>query len=298
MVQVPISRITTLNDSQPDVKKSEYVVYWMIAFKRVEYNFALERAIEWANKLSQPLVIFEPLILDYPMSSIRFHKFTLDGMKEVSETISKSNAFYYPFVETKPKESEQLLGELAKKASVVVTDDYPTYFVPQMIAKASGDINTRYELVDSNGLVPIRLAEKEYVRAHDFRRYLHKNLEDFLIEVPEPEPLNQLNKEFNSKSIENLFSTWKPFDFENTDVNSFLVELEIDKSVEVSHIEGGRSKAITRMSSFIENGFNDYAQHRSDPSKDASSRFHLISILVIFQLMKCSKLFQNMTVGL
>ncbi len=291
MVQVPISRITTLNDSQPDVKKSEYVVYWMIAFKRVEYNFALERAIEWANKLSQPLVIFEPLILDYPMSSIRFHKFTLDGMKEVSETIAKSNALYYPFVETKPKESEQLLGELAKKASVVVTDDYPTYFVPQMIAKASGDINTRYELVDSNGLVPIRLAEKEYVRAHDFRRYLHKNLEDFLIEVPEPEPLNQLNKEFNSKSIENLFSTWKPFDFENTDINSFLDELEIDKSVEVSHIEGGRSKAITRMSSFIENGFNDYAQHRSDPSKDASSRlspyFHFghISTHEVFEVV-------------
>jgi deoxyribodipyrimidine photo-lyase len=272
MVQVPISRITTLNDSQPDIKKSEYVVYWMIAFKRVEYNFALERAIEWANKLSQPLVIFEPLILDYPMSSIRFHKFTLDGMKEVSESIAKSKAFYYPFVETKPKESEYLLGELAKKASVVVTDDYPTYFVPQMIAKASGDINTRYELVDSNGLVPIRLAEKEYVRAHDFRRYLHKNLEDFLIEVPIAEPLNQLNKEFNSNSIENVFNTWKPFDFENTDIDSFLDELEIDKSVEVSHIEGGRSKAIKRLNSFIDNGFSDYAQYRSDPSRDASSR--------------------------
>ena len=291
MVQVPISRITTLNDSQPDIKKSEYVVYWMIAFKRVEYNFALERAIEWANKLSQPLVIFEPLILDYPMSSIRFHKFTLDGMNEVSETISKTNAFYYPFVETKPKESEHLLGKLAKKASVVITDDYPTYFVPQMIAKASGDIDTRYELVDSNGLVPIRLAEKEYVRAHDFRRYLHKNLEDFLIEVPEPEPLNQLNNKFNSKSIENLFSTWKPFDFENTDINSFLEELEIDKSVEVSHIEGGRSKAISRMNSFIENGFNDYAQHRSDPSKDASSRlspyFHFghISTHEVFEVV-------------
>ena len=94
------------------------------------------------------------------MSSIRFHKFTLDGMKEVSETISKSNAFYYPFVETKPKESEHLLGELAKKASVVVTDDYPTYFVPQMIAKASGDINTRYELVDSNGLFQLDWLKK------------------------------------------------------------------------------------------------------------------------------------------
>ncbi|MDB2326883.1 hypothetical protein N9V32_02685, partial [Candidatus Actinomarina sp.] len=39
--------------------------------------------------------------------------------------------------------------------------------------------------VDANGLIPIRIAEKEYLRAHDFRRYLHKNFVDFLVDVPE-----------------------------------------------------------------------------------------------------------------
>ena len=81
MVQVPLTRVTTLNDgNSKSITDSDYVVYWMIAFKRVGYNFALQRAVEWANKLSQPLLILEPLILDYPMSSIRFHNFTLEGM--------------------------------------------------------------------------------------------------------------------------------------------------------------------------------------------------------------------------
>ena len=154
MVQVPLTRVTTLKDINPEsISDSKYVVYWMISFKRIRYNFALQRAVEWANQLSQPLLILEPLMIDYPMSSIRFHKFTLEGMKEVDDVVSKTKAYYYPFVEQSAKESEGLLSEVSKHASVVITDDYPTYFVPQMTAKASGEINTRYELVDSNGIV-------------------------------------------------------------------------------------------------------------------------------------------------
>ena len=225
MVQVPYSRITTLKDITPDVSNSKYVVYWCIAFKRTKYNFALQRAVEWANKLSQPLVILEPLILDYPMSSLRFHKFMMDGMKEVSEAVSKTKAYYYPFVETEPKQSEGLLMEISKQASVVVTDDYPTYFVPQMTAKASGEIPSRYELVDSNGLVPIRLSEKEYVRAHDFRRYLHKNLEDFIVETPLEDPLDELIKDFDNSMISSVEKTWKPFDFKNKDIDLSLIHI-------------------------------------------------------------------------
>ena len=137
MVKVPPTRVTTLKDINPEsLNDSQYVIYWMIAFKRVGYNFALQRAVEWANQLSQPLLILEPLILDYPMSSIRFHKFTLEGMQEIDEMISGTNAHYYPFVEQSAGESEGLLNEIAKNASVVITDDYPTYFVPQMTAKA------------------------------------------------------------------------------------------------------------------------------------------------------------------
>jgi len=273
MVQVPLTRVTTLKDINPEsISDSKYVVYWMISFKRIGYNFALQRAVEWANQLSQPLLILEPLILDYPMSSIRFHKFTLEGMKEVDEQVSDTKAFYYPFVEQSARESEGLLTEISKHASVVITDDYPTYFVPQMTAKASGEINTRYELVDSNGIVPIRLSEKEYVRAHDFRRYLHKNLEDFIIETPLEKPLDLLNKKFDASLIKDVQANWIPFDFKNQNVDNFLENLNIDKTVEISSIKGGYSNALKQLNKFIEAGYQDYAKYRSDPSKEASSQ--------------------------
>mgnify|MGYP001157267958 FL=1 len=273
MVQVPLTRVTTLKDINPEsIPDSKYVVYWMISFKRVGYNFALQRAVEWANQLSQPLLILEPLILDYPMSSIRFHKFTLEGMKEVHETVQSSKAYYYPFVEQLSKESEGLLAEISKDASVVVTDDYPTYFVPQMTAKASGEINTRYELVDSNGIVPIRLSEKEYVRAHDFRRYLHKNLEDFIVETPLEHPLGLLNKKFDVSLIKDIQNKWVPYNFESENIDDFLENLNIDKTVEISSIRGGYSNALKQLNKFIEVGYQDYAQYRSDPSKEASSQ--------------------------
>ena len=91
-----------------------------------------------------------------------------------------------------------------------------------MPAKASGEISTRYELVDSNGLVPIRLSPKEYVRAHDFRRYLHKNLEDFITEIPDEFPLSTLTKKFDEKLISPTLKKWKPFDFRKTNTEQFL----------------------------------------------------------------------------
>ena len=183
MLEVPITRITTLNDEQPNLD-GPYVLYWMIAFRRVNYNFSLQRAIEWANKLSKPLLIFEPISIDYPMASIRFHKFAIEGMRDIQKQIKDSKAFYFPYVEESKGVGDKLLFDLAKDAAVVITDDYPTYFVPQMTAEAKGNINTTYELVDSNGILPIRIAEKEYVRAHDFRRFMHKNIEDFIVEFP------------------------------------------------------------------------------------------------------------------
>ena len=208
MLEVPITRITKLNDAQPNMN-APYVLYWMIAFKRVNYNFSLQRAIEWANKLSKPLLIFEPISIDYPMASIRFHKFAIEGMRDIQKQIKDSKAFYFPYVEESKGVGDKLLFELAKDAAVVITDDYPTYFVPQMTAEAKGNIKTTYELVDSNGILPIRIAEKEYVRAHDFRRFMHKNIEDFLVEFPVEKPLDYLNIQFDYKILESLTRKYK-----------------------------------------------------------------------------------------
>ena len=74
MTGVPTNRITTLKDIEPELEK-DYVMYWVINFKRTSYNFALQRAVEWANKLSKPLLIFEPLVLDTQCLVLDFTNF-------------------------------------------------------------------------------------------------------------------------------------------------------------------------------------------------------------------------------
>ncbi len=60
----------------------EFVLYWMQINRRFHYNYALEYAIGWANKLNRPLVVLESLVIDYPWISDRFHAFFMEGMQE------------------------------------------------------------------------------------------------------------------------------------------------------------------------------------------------------------------------
>ena len=73
-------RVTAAN-SAPE-RPGDYVLYWMIAARRVRSNFALERACALAREHRKPLVIFEPLRVGYAHASDRLHQFVLDGMAD------------------------------------------------------------------------------------------------------------------------------------------------------------------------------------------------------------------------
>ncbi len=57
---VPTSRIRICNATAVR-GDGEFVLYWMIAFRRLSSYFSLQRAIDLAVMLRKPLVIFEPL---------------------------------------------------------------------------------------------------------------------------------------------------------------------------------------------------------------------------------------------
>ena len=60
----------------------DYVLYWMIAARRAEWNYALDRAVALAEELRRPLVVLEAVRAGYPWASDRIHKFILDGMAD------------------------------------------------------------------------------------------------------------------------------------------------------------------------------------------------------------------------
>ncbi len=158
-------------NEQPLRRRGQYILYWMIASRRMEWNFSLDRAIEWAVELDRPLVIFEPLRAGYRWASDRFHRFVIDGMADNSARITRlrnPGVFYYPYVEPTPDAGQGLLEALAQHACVIVTDDYPAFFLPRMVKAASERLNVLVEKVDSNGLLPIRAAPHAFQTAFSF----------------------------------------------------------------------------------------------------------------------------------
>src|ERR1700693_2831705 len=61
---VPSIRICTCNAATLR-GSSSYVLYWIIADRRLSYNFAPDRALEYCRELRKPLVIFEALRCGY-----------------------------------------------------------------------------------------------------------------------------------------------------------------------------------------------------------------------------------------
>ena len=168
------------------------MLYWMIAFRRTSWNFSLDRAVEWAVELGRPLVIFEPLRIGYRWASDRIHAFVTDGMADNAARIASlknHGVLYYPYVEPAPDHDKGLLEAIAEHACVIVTDDYPAFFLPRMVSSVSKRLTVKLEKVDSNGLLPLRATDKVFTTAYSFRAFLQKQLPAHLGLAPKPDPL-------------------------------------------------------------------------------------------------------------
>jgi hypothetical protein len=77
---------------------------------------------------------------------------------------------------------------LAGEAAVVVTDDYPCFFLPRMVAAAGSRLTVLLEAADSNGVMPLTGTDHSYTAAVHFRRYLQKHLRQALLDFPSARP--------------------------------------------------------------------------------------------------------------
>lgn len=155
---VPALRVRAGNAAECN-PESDYVLYWMIAFRRTRWNYSLQRAVDWARHLNKPLVILEALRCDYRWASDRLHYFIIQGMRDNAAELEGKPVLYYPYLEPVQGAGRGLLRNLAIRACVVVSDDFPSFFLPRMVKAAALKIPVRFELVDSNGILPMRGGE-------------------------------------------------------------------------------------------------------------------------------------------
>jgi deoxyribodipyrimidine photo-lyase len=275
-MSVPPLRIRPLNDAPPR-PEGEFVLYWMIANRRLAWNFSLDRALEWCRDLQRPLVILEALRVGYRWASDRLHRFVIEGMAANERSLARhapAGVTYYPYVEPKPGAGAGLVEALAARAAVVVTDDFPAFFLPRMLASVGPRLPVSLEAVDSNGLLPMRAASQVYSRAFDFRRFLQKNLPPHLAEdqFPASEPLRKLSLPAAVSLGEEIARRWPAADVKRLASDSAaLAALPIDHDVKPSPIRGGSQAASQTLETFVESRLARYADERSDPDADAAS---------------------------
>jgi len=290
-MQTPAVRIRDLN-KRPLRRDGKFVVYWMTAYRRLSSNFALQRAAELAQAIQKPLLIVEALRLDYPWASRRLHAFVLQGMRDNRDQAARYSHSYLPFVETHVGQGSGMMDWLASQAAVIVTDDFPCFFLPGMINAVARRIHVKLEAVDSNGLFPMHVAETEFPTAYAFRRYLQKYLSVYLPAMPQTEPLANPETPRLSAPPQELLSRWPSATVSllNSEADA-LERLPIDQGVREAGMTGGAVAARKQLEGFLSSRLARYAEDRNQPDEDASSG---LSPYLHFGQISCHEIFQRL----
>jgi deoxyribodipyrimidine photo-lyase len=274
LAPIPELRLESCND-KPIRAKGEFVLYWMVAFRRTHWNFALDHAIARAKELKKPLVILEALRCDYRWASDRMHRFILEGMAEKSRELAGAGIRYFPYVERSIGEGKGLLAALGKHACLIVTDDFPCFFIPRMIKSAAKQLPVRLEKIDSNGLVPLRATEQVFSTAYAFRRFLQKNLPVHLSQFPKADPLADLELPKLKVFPSEIVKRWPAASLRSLQSPILVGELPINHKIapaaEPDGLRGGEAVALTKWRDFLAKRIGEYGEVRNQPEQESTS---------------------------
>jgi deoxyribodipyrimidine photo-lyase len=248
---------------KPEASAGEYVLYWMQAFRRAEDNVALAYAIERANELGLPCLVYESLRPDYPYASDRLHAFALEGAKDTAARLAARGILHAFFLPRVPDEARGVVAKLAARAALVVSDDFPSFIVPEQNEAAAARAPCAYVAIDDCAIVPMALFPEPAASARVLRPKLLRALERWLQPIEEPAP---------RKGPPRLDLPFDPLDLAKADVDALVASCAIDHSVpRVTGAAGGTLAGEERLAGFLRSRLGTYAVDRSDPSRDATS---------------------------
>lgn len=264
-------RIAAANDIATRTD-GEYVLYWMIAARRRYDNAALEHAVALSRELGKPLLVFEPLRVGYRWANSRLHRFAAEGMACNQRDFDAAGVRYLAYLERDEGEGKGLLEALSERACVVVTDTFPCFFLPRMVASAARQLPVAVVEVDSNGLFPLRASNEAKKRAVDFRRVLQKQLAPHLDCWTEHDPLAQYDQGAAVVPRE-VLDGWPLLNTSELqgDLTQLVDSLPIDTDVRPASFHGGHDAAHSALQHFLRERLDRYADGRNHPDDSVAS---------------------------
>ena len=114
-------RITVRRPGIP-AKDGKCIVYWMQRAQRALDNPALDIAIEVANELNLPVIVYFSAISNFPSANLRHYYFLNQGLRDIETDLAERGIAF--IVRRPPHNSlEALLAEVG--AAMVIGDENP-----------------------------------------------------------------------------------------------------------------------------------------------------------------------------
>jgi len=255
------NELTHLSESpRVDVRRAgrpegKCVVYWMQRSQRALDNPALETAVQVANILEKPLVVFLAPVPFYPHANLRHYRFLNQGVSDIAAGLQKRKI---GFVLRRYPDHHLLKFCKEVQAALVVGDENPMREPEHWREAVRRKLRAPFWTVDADVIVPSRLLLKEQYAAYTARPIIRRLLPDFLQPVG-----NTMAK-----------VAWKaPAGLRSLPVETDITEgWKLDRSVSpVNVFGGGTTEALKRLKSFIKNHLEGYPVERNKPELDSTS---------------------------
>ena len=247
----------TVRRAVPLRKGAKCVVYWMQRAVRIRENAALDAAIEAANLLCLPVVVYFQVIPNYPNANLRHYHFLQQGLRDAEEDARERGVGFV--VRRAPEASlEGFLEEV--RASLLIGDENPCREPERWRTVLARRLRVPYWTVDADVVVPSRVFGRDYFLLHHFRPHIKAQLTRFLVPRSNTRPQHE----------------WIP----PRGVAQYSLDADItagfdklDRSVKpVDTFTGGTHAALKRLSDFARYDLARYETQRNHPEVKGTSR--------------------------
>jgi deoxyribodipyrimidine photo-lyase len=236
-------------------------------FRRADDNAALAYAVERANELGVPCLVYEALRPDYPFASDRIHRFVLEGARDTAARLAARGIAHVMFLPRTPDEARGVAAKLAARARLVVSDDSPVSMVRAHNAALADRAPCALLGVDDCAVVPLALLARPAVGARTLRPKVNGALAAWLRPLAEPVPAvrppGRIDLPFPAVDLAKAG---------DAELRALVAACAIDHAVApVLGAPGGTREAERRLEAFVRGPLATYDADHNDPSREATS---------------------------
>lgn len=249
-------RVTVRRGGEP-LSSGRVVVYWMQRAQRAVDNPALDLAVDVANELKLPCVVFFAPVPYYPHANLRHYRFLQEGIVDIAADCDARNIGF-----VLRRHPDHSLARFCNEvdAALVVGDENPLRGPRQWRDKAAEQLSAPLYTVDADVIVPTRLLLKEQYAARIIRPRLAAKFPRYLVAPENPSAKRAWTPPAGLKSLAPDFDITAGWD-------------KLDRSVEpVRSFRGGTKEALRLLREFTSRKLADYPQRHSKADEDGTSR--------------------------